>query len=75
MEHLEALSTRELLGYLQSARRCGGSYNPYYDSGSAPKGTKWYTIAEIKGVLATREHIPNKSESRKIRQYKAKHRV
>jgi len=72
MEHLHQLSTKQLLGYLKSARAFGGSFNPFYDSGSAPPGTKWYTIAEIKSVLETREHIPNKIERKKARQEKAK---
>ena len=69
-KYLETLSTKELLGLLKSARKCGGSYNPFYDSGSAPKDSKWYTIDEIKTELAKREHIPNKEEAKKIRQDK-----
>lgn len=75
MEKLEDLSTKTLLSYLGSARRLGGSYNPYYDSGYAPSWSRSFTIAEIKAVLTTREHIPNKLERRTIRQQKAKKRV
>lgn len=70
--YLKTLHTKELLGLLQSARKCGGGYNLFYDSGYAFEGSKWYTIDEIKEELATREHVPNKSERRKIRQEKAK---
>jgi hypothetical protein len=31
-----------------------------------------YSIKELKTELATREHIPNKQEARKIRQERAK---
>lgn len=71
-EYLKTLTTKELMGLLQSARKCGGSYNPFYDSGSAPKGSRRYTIEEIKNELATKPHIPNKIEAKKIRQDKQK---
>ena len=70
--HLDNLSTKKLLGYLESARNCGGSYNPFYDSGYTPKWAKSYSIEEIKSVLAKREHIPNKAEAKRIRQEKHK---
>ena len=74
MEHLHSLSTKELLNYLQSARRCGGSYNPYYESGYSLKESTWYTIEEIKFVLNTRKHVPSKAERKKIRQENARKR-
>lgn len=70
--YLKTLHTKELLQLLQSARQCSGSYNPFYESGYAFEGSKWYSIREIKEELATREHIPNKKESKGIRQKKAK---
>ena len=69
-ERLEKLTTRELLDYLKQCRKFNGSYSPW-DYGDG------YTMAQIKAVLATREHIPNKAESRKKRQDQAwgkKHR-
>ncbi|MCA1026980.1 hypothetical protein LCM23_12840 [Cytobacillus kochii] len=70
--YLKTLHTKELLRLLHSARHCGGSYNPFYENGYAFQGSKWYTIDEIKKELATREHIPNKEEAKKIRQEKHK---
>lgn len=61
MRDLNVLTTRELLDYLDCARQFGGFYSPW----DGPGG---YTIDQIKDVLATREHIPNKAESKKIRQ-------
>ena len=71
-DELNNLTTKELLVYLATARTYRWSFNPYYDSGYAPKWSHWFTIDEIKEVLSTRERIPNKIERRRIRQEKFK---
>ena len=58
---LDRLSTRELMEYLQWCRKFNGWYSPW-------DGVGGYTTAEVKAVLATREHIPNKAEARVKRQ-------
>ncbi len=62
---LNNLSTRELLQYLDWARKFNGWYSPF-DNGTG------YTTDEIKAVLATREHIPNKAEAKVARQAEAR---
>lgn len=62
---LTKIHTKVLLDWLNHARKCGGSYSPsgtYVDV---------FSIDELKAELATREHIPNKEEAKKIRQQKA----
>ena len=71
---IKELDTKTLLSYLDSCRRLGGSFNPYYDSGYSPKDSPVFTYEQIKEELATREHIPNKQERRKIRQEKFKNK-
>jgi hypothetical protein len=65
VEHLNSLDTRELLMYLKYARKFGGRYSPWCHD-------EYYSTDEIKDELATREHIPNKQEAKKIRQERAK---
>jgi hypothetical protein len=71
VDHTERLlknaHTRVLLKWLRSARACGGSFSPCEES----PGT-FLSIEALKAELATREHIPNKAESRAIRQAAAK---
>jgi hypothetical protein len=70
MEHLKSLHTWQLMYYLKRARRLNGLYRPW-------DGHRGYTVEQIKEVLATREHIPNKAERRKARQelaHRKKHR-
>ena len=44
-----------------------GAYDPFYD------GYGWHvTTEDVKSILKTREHVPNKQEARKIRQECAK---
>jgi len=65
MTNLTKVHTKKLLKYLEQARACGGSYTP----------NDWqtvYTVEELKKELATREHVPNKDECRKLRQQCAK---
>lgn len=64
---LGPVHTRQLLDYLKHARACGGWYSPW-------DGSTGYTIEELKAELATREHVPNKAEAKRIRQDKAKRR-
>lgn len=66
LEALHRFHTKELLGMLNAARRCGGGYDPFYDGlGRA------YTIEEFKSVLANRAHVPSKIEAKRIRQQRA----
>jgi hypothetical protein len=70
VKSLDDLTTRELLDYLRRSRKNGAFYSPY-DNGVG------YSSDQIKKVLATREHIPNKAEAKKERQDEAwskKHR-
>lgn len=54
--------TRELLGWLQSARACGGWWSP------VDKNSEYgHKFDDIKAELDTREHIPNKKEARALR--------
>ena len=64
---LTKLSTRELLKWLANARRFGGWYSPC-DSKSPFRSS----FEEIKAELSKREHIPNKAESRFLRQQAAR---
>jgi hypothetical protein len=65
MKALKDRHTRELLRMLNDARPSGFYWVDY------PSGPK-YSVEDIKAELATREHIPNKAEAKKIRQQKAK---
>lgn len=67
VNHLQTLHTRELLDYLNQARKFGGWYSPC-DSGH-PWG---WAYDEIKAVLDTREHIPNAEERKELRRQKHK---
>ncbi len=62
-EILEGMSTGRLLRELQWTRI--ETFDPEVDN---------FTKAEIKAVLATRPHVPNKVEAKKIRQEKARNR-
>jgi len=62
---LKELHTKELMDYLNRARKCGGGYSPFDND-------ICFSIGEIKAALSYREHIPNKKEAQKIRQQKAK---
>jgi hypothetical protein len=66
MKSLNEYHTKELLQFLNSARACGGWYSPYDKNGPG------YTVAEIKEVLKTREHIPNKKEAKELRRKASK---
>jgi hypothetical protein len=61
---LTKFRTRELMAMMEIARGNNNVY-PFW------LGYGW-TLDEFKVELATREHIPNKEEARKIRQEKAK---
>ena len=62
---LAELTTKELLDYLKWSRKFNGIYSPW----DGPGG---YTTTEIKAVLATREHVPNRAERKLICQAEAK---
>lgn len=67
-DHLKKTHTKVLKQYLDGARKCGGWWSPCGD-GSSSFG---FTFDEIKAELDTRPHIPNKKESKELRQAKAK---
>ena len=67
-ENLKETPTKQLLQLLNSARACGGSFDP------TDCGCYYITVKQIKTELATREHVPNKKEARVVRQFNAKHR-
>lgn len=60
-QRLEGFTTGHLMRLLRSTRH--GGYEEYADDFSAD---------EIKAVLATRPHVPNKKEGKKLRQEAAK---
>ena len=67
-EEMKRLHTRHLLGELRHTYRCGCPY--------CWKDSDWEQLrnykAQLKQELATREHIPNKPESKAIRKAKIK---
>ena len=64
---MEEMKTRQLLNHLRSVYRWGE-----YDWTREDYIEKDKYITLIKSVLATREHIPNKQESKQIRKAKIK---
>jgi hypothetical protein len=77
--YLRTRHTHVLMKMRESAYRCSGrntyalkDEEVFYD----PFDTRlhYVSLAQIKAELATREHIPNKKEARKIRQERAKAR-
>lgn len=68
-EWLKKQHTRELLKLLDRTRKFGG----YYDISENHQGF-CITDSQIKAILATREHIPNKKETRERRQKIAKNK-
>lgn len=65
---LKTFHTRQLLGIMRSVRKNLDCYDKEdYLKLMAYK-------ARVKEVLSTREHIPNKLESKRIRQLRAKHK-
>lgn len=67
---LTALPTRSLLGLLKAARALGGRVDPTSPEPYDGRGPH-VTVADIKAVLATRPHVPNKREARALRQARA----
>ena len=63
MEYLQERSTRELLAIRDSCHKFNGAYDITENSGNAV-----VTHDQVKAVLATREHIPNKTETKARRQ-------
>lgn len=63
MKQLQTLTTRHLLGMLANVRFVDDHY---------AKEDYGYTADEIKAILATREHIPNKKEGEILRRNRQK---
>ncbi len=70
-EYLHGLHTRQLHAHLVGLRRLESKWGEYYQLESTFKNLR-KEIDFVKAILATREHIPNKQEARKIRQEKAR---
>lgn len=70
IEVLEKYHTRQLLGILGRVRLALVDY--YMECGSDDEKLYSDYKARVKKVLATREHVLNKKESKKIRQERAK---
>lgn len=64
---LSQYSTYSLLSLLQACRRCGGQYSLWDNN-------VYITKPQVKAVLATRPHIPNKQERAAIRKATQKHK-
>ncbi len=66
--YLESLHTRQIMQLREDAHRYG------HDAVHLEDGVAEHYITgdQIRQVLATREHIPNKAEAKVIRQQKAK---
>jgi hypothetical protein len=60
-DYLESLRTRQLMASLNDARTCGWTYE-YIDGEEVQ-----VNHADIKVVLDTREHIPNKPQAKALR--------
>lgn len=69
-EQMKNLKTRQLLAHLRHTYRWGD-----YDWEDADYSAKKVYQARIKAELATREHIPNKIESKRIRKARIKRGV
>lgn len=71
IETMKKTSTRQLLQWLNYARKCGGGF--WSPSGSSGKyGYRW---DDLKKELATREHIPNKKEAKALRRAAAQGKI
>jgi hypothetical protein len=70
MLSIRDMHTKELLNALPAARRAAATFtNDEYDMHLRPVVAEVYaTYEEIIGVLSCREHVPNKQESKRIRQ-------
>lgn len=62
---LKSKHTKTLMKLLEKARKCGGFYSPYDNEYG-------WTTFQLKEELNQREHVPNKKESKIIRQVAAK---
>jgi hypothetical protein len=68
--YLKGLYTKQLMTVRDTIRRLGDQ--PYEVNNEPNYGDRWVTIEQVLAELATREHVPNKIESKLIRQEKAK---
>lgn len=64
-KHLQSINVRNLLKYLNYARKFGGKYDPITEDLSF-----MIPIGLIKEELQNREHMPNKQEAKEIRRKK-----
>lgn len=76
LEALNKLHTKQLLKQLRGSRICGEDCRYYYTS-SSPEcqqclANQKYNEQQLKAILATREHIPNKQESKALRKARIK---
>jgi hypothetical protein len=76
IEALNKLHTKQLLRKLKVGRICGEDCRDYFTS-SSPEceqclANQKYNEQQLKAILATREHIPNKQESKALRKARIK---
>lgn len=79
--YLKTRHTRVLMKMRESVYRVnGGRYFEYSENNDAEvfydpfnDGRVCVSLAQIKAELATREHVPNKKEAKRIRQQRARH--
>jgi len=64
---LTKIHTKVLMKWRDKCYACGNKYDPYND-GAGP----FIHLSEILEELQSRPHVPNKQESKRIRQLKAK---
>ncbi|MBD2297600.1 hypothetical protein H6G80_07250 [Nostoc sp. FACHB-87] len=78
IDWLRTLHTKELLGVRNNCYEVFRYPDDYviYNNGDFPPGSGIkITYAELKQVLSERPHVPNKAETKRIRQKAAKQKV
>ena len=72
---LENMHTKQLLNERNRLYHCGCSANYYVSNSSECEAccqNEYYNMEQVKKILATREHIPNKQESKALRKQRIK---
>ena len=75
IEALNKLHTKQLLKHLRSSRVCGEDCRYLYNNSPECEqclANQKYNEKQLKAILATREHIPNKQESKALRKARIK---
>jgi hypothetical protein len=73
-DDLTTVPTRQLMAWREGCYRCAGGRTTDYNHGYDPNGddNNPIPLCEILIELANREHVPNKQESKALRQQKAR---